>query len=129
MTLAETVAKLSKVAPWLAEDIEAEAALISLEAKRDDLNEAWQIECLHQFADRAIACARKEFAQPKIESGRLPRFSRPSASTLTKGQRKKLLRDMAIQLAFRGGMSQRSLAKVFDLPPSRIGVIVRKELG
>jgi hypothetical protein len=47
---------------------------------------------------------------------------------MTVGQRGRIRRDMVIQIAASAGVSQRILAEVFDLPRSRIGVIVATDL-
>lgn len=56
----------------------------------------------------------------------------PSSSTVslrTDGQKWRFKRNVCIVAAYRQGISQRTLAQVFDLPRSRIAAIIREFLG
>lgn len=48
------------------------------------------------------------------------------ASPTTDGQRRRLCRNLAIAAGAEAGLSQRELARIFDLPRSRVGEILKE---
>jgi hypothetical protein len=70
--------------------------------------------------------ARLTDAKPITEQSLRVPIARCLGPAPTPGQRWRFKRDLAIYLAWRGGMSQRMLADVFDLPRSRVQEIVLK---
>ena len=113
-------------APWLADDIAAEADV----AVREGLDYAGVFDRLWRLVraevvQRSIGFAPTELATVIRAKGSVRGGTR---SLLTVGQRAKLERDLAIQVAHAAGLSQRLLASVHGLPRSVIGEICLQDL-
>lgn len=115
--------------PWLdPEEAEQIVALARLEAEAAGFDpEAAADEAREEYKRSVWGRFRREKTRSSLDwvaEASRPVRTRP-ARKLTRGQRKKFLRDQVILAATIAGFSRRQLAEVFDLPHSRISAIVK----
>ncbi len=123
LEIIEVVTKYCNLAKWITDDIVSEANLAITEAKKHKKNHIWVIDRVKMFAERSINLSRREISQPKIESGYLPKPINEKKITLK--QKRKSLRDRAIRLSRKDGMTIPELVIVFGLKISRIKEIIK----
>lgn len=113
-------------APWLADDIAAEADV----AVREGLDCDDVLARVRRFVFKEISQRSVGYdpAQLAVSTHARVTVRGKTRSLLTDGQRAKLQRDLAIQVAHAAGLSQRLLADVHGLPRSLIGEICGQDL-
>jgi hypothetical protein len=128
--------------PWYLDDLEQEAVLARLEAEAGGFDpDTAEQECRREYvASEARRTSRERTASNAFRGtagrpdlGSLDWVSESQkvvgiglAKETTPGQKQRFLRNQMILVASIAGMSQRQIAKVFNLPPSRVFAIVRE---
>ena len=118
----EMVDRFVKFAPHLEDDIRQEYELAQWQGLTEKETEV--------ALNRLVGTDRKEAhaTATATDTGRPTAcLGMEPSRTMTAGQKRRFRRNLVIAIAHRGGVSQRLLAEVFDLPRSRIGAIVAQK--